>query len=464
MKSHFFAALALIAAAGCAAETGTEDLGKVDQGLDGTYWYFRSNASGWDANDATRLRPSAPYMQTLYVDVTQDWMVSGGDSSVFTQTNALNGWGTSSTDYGVVHSSTVVVPGGDQLRPGGNFTVKYPALGRYSITLNDQMGSFLVDRASASKTWEPEPNARMTSIARGYGIGCDAVTAGPKSAVVGYDNGHLYRKADASNASEPWQRLDLWTDASGGKHAMPGSAVLSIAVNPCNDREVLVSYAGSKQGTKLFKTGTLATWVQITTIPLAEVWSLSYDPTTTGHVFAIGDGGRIAESSDYGNTFTSDVQATLLAPPLSGERISTVSRLYDDRKSAVVGTTAGHLFLSFDVTQAPQSWTPLGTRDGLPATAVTKITVNPKLNPPEIYATFTGMRNAVWRSANGGQSFVNIQNSALPANDWPAGIYGFSGISLVPGSEQVLVIGSVGIYGVGRSEDRGQTWTFGSTN
>jgi hypothetical protein len=155
--------LAAVAAfsAGCLADADTpadpqpELRQSAVLGVD-EFLYFRSNATGWGVDDSTRLAPFGGGAFARTYNVTQDWMVSGGDTAIVTRTNQLNGWGTSQTFYGaatqpvVVPATATVVP----QAPGGDahFKVKYGVLGlhRVIVALSSTPPIIQIDSAASA--------------------------------------------------------------------------------------------------------------------------------------------------------------------------------------------------------------------------------------------------------------------------------------------------------------------------
>jgi hypothetical protein len=111
--------------------------------------YFRSNATAWGVDESTRLQAfPAPNVFGLVYNVTQQYMVSSGDSAIVTETNQLDGWGTNPLFFST-NPSQFTVPATEPLVSGtNNFTVKYPALGQYRILVNVSNGSINIDSAA----------------------------------------------------------------------------------------------------------------------------------------------------------------------------------------------------------------------------------------------------------------------------------------------------------------------------
>jgi hypothetical protein len=83
MKNLLASTLVLLTAgltSACTLESGSESdeaIAETHEALGETYFYFRSNATGWGADSATRFLPfaGAGVVARVY-DVTQPWMVS----------------------------------------------------------------------------------------------------------------------------------------------------------------------------------------------------------------------------------------------------------------------------------------------------------------------------------------------------------------------------------------------------
>ncbi|MGC4064437.1 MAG: hypothetical protein QM784_07300 [Polyangiaceae bacterium] len=131
-------------AVACAGGEDVEssDVGQAEQSVVGqdTYLYFQSNATGWGVDVNTRLLSfAAPHVFAKRFDVKEAWMVSGLDNAILTETNALDGWGTSQTYYGLVGSNVLSVPSTVGIQPtsaGSTFQVDYANTGRHRVLVN----------------------------------------------------------------------------------------------------------------------------------------------------------------------------------------------------------------------------------------------------------------------------------------------------------------------------------------
>jgi hypothetical protein len=150
---------AAMSVAACGAEVATGDEVEARQsavlGVD-EFLYFRSNATGWGVDDSTRLSPFAGGAFARTYNVTETWMISDADTAIVTETNQLNGWGTSQAFFGAT-SKRMVVPARDTLTaqaPGGDahFKVKYGVLGlhRVIVSLTSSPPLIQIDSAASA--------------------------------------------------------------------------------------------------------------------------------------------------------------------------------------------------------------------------------------------------------------------------------------------------------------------------
>jgi hypothetical protein len=441
---------------GAYEETGPDALGQVAEALVGqdTFLYFRCNATSWEPSNTTRLRPAnAPYSFELLFDVKQEWMTGAGDSCVFTETNQRNGWGTKQTSYGTLHGN-VRVPGGDALRfGGGNFNAIYPALGRYKVTANWRQGSFQIAPANNAERWSPCLNENVTSVAR--------TPQAPKSVLVGCSNGDVFSSLDGSVLAPTWLKLDTWS-TSAGTLTLPDLAVNAIAYSPSDIKTAYVAFAGARQGHKLWKTSTGgASWLELSSVPLAEIWSISVNPLDVSKVYVAGPSG-VFMSPDAGATWTSNVTPGPLTVPLaSGAKLSTVNVAPQNPNLVWVGATNGDIF-GTDNASSGQTWFQVSR--GMPSRSVLRITLDGSQSPPRVFATFDGLASdSVWITTNNGFGWANLHTPPLPTSPMPLpGIYALYGVSPNPIDPSVVYI--AGTYGAGISTSGGAAWSWTSAN
>jgi hypothetical protein len=427
------------------------------------FLYLRCNATTWDLNASSRLKSTSdPYSFDLTLTVKDAWMVSGGDSCVLTKTNALDGWGSSNESYGTRFGVAVTVPGGAPLQSGsGSFQVKYPALGKYRATVNWRAGNIMINPLSAAEAWEPAPGAaeKLTTIGYGYGVGCGGIAPGAqRAAFVGYSNGDVYRSANGTAATPAWDRVDQWA-TSAGPRDLPNSPVLAIAVNPCNNRDVWVSFAGTKMGPKLFQTGVGgAAWSQVSNVGLAEVWGISFNPKALSRMYAVGAGGAVSYTKDGGMSWspTQPSDDPLLAGLPADSQITAVTLAQNSADQLWVATRSGGIFVSTDggVTFTARN---LSTMPGRP---VVGLSSSPRTwDFPKLYAGYSGLlSDSLWKTYNRYQPFVDIHNAALPTTTVDVPVLGLLNASENPIDANVLY--TVATYGAGRSTDGGTTWTY----
>jgi hypothetical protein len=450
-------ALFSVALMGCAADTTSESNAVSSESAlltQDTYLYFRCNATDWQPSTVSRLRSTVdPDVVSLLVDVKNSTFTTSGDNCVFTETNQLYGWGTTQTQYGTVHGN-VTVPNGDNLSTnGGGFMVKYPALGRYKVTVNRLQGSFQIGAPTAAEAWQPCGNESVTTISQS--------PQASGTLLVGCGNGDIFLTSNGTSATPSWLKVDSWTN-SGGTYDMPGLPVNAIAHSPADIKTAYVSFAGSKQGHKLWKTSTGgANWVELSSVPLAEIWSISVNPLDSLKVYVMGPGG-VFMSPDAGSTWTSDVTAAPLTVPVaSGAKLSTITVETGHRDVIWVGTTNGDVFYTTNATSG-QSW--VKATHGMPERAVTRLTLNTSHSPAWVYATFDGMYNdSLWITSNNGFGWANLHTANLPTTPMALpGIYALYGVSVNPAVDNVVYVD--GTYGAGVSTNSGANWFWTSAN
>lgn len=415
------------------------------------FLYFRCNATGWDVDESNLFKSTSdPYVFNLVYDVTQPGMTGGGDQCVFTKTNQRDGWGTAQEDYDS-RDTPITAPGGSFLTShGGQITIQYPHLGRYKATVNWLQGTFGIEEVQGPAAWEPLPSGHVTTIA--------SAPSAPDTMMAGYDSGKIFLTFNGSSATPSWTRVDTFT-AAGRTTNLPMNQVNSIALSPKDSQTAYAIFAGSKMGDKLWKTSTGGReWTPLSQ-PFGELWTVSVNPIDTQRVYVTSPSGA-ATSADGGLSWTRSSEGDPLQVPLAaGSSISAVTTVnWGTARMGWVGATNGDVFLSFDVDAATPSWS--GAHRGLPQRAVTRLTVDTRLDPPFVYATFAGMSNdSVWMSGNGGEGWVNIHNPSLPTTEVPLpSIYGLLGVSLSPVDVQSIYIDGTG--GEGTSQNNGQAWQW----
>jgi hypothetical protein len=125
-----------------------------------SYYYFRSNATGWDANeDNMMILNEATGLLELDYTVFASWMVNYGDQCIVTQTNEMGGWGSSQAFLGVAFGTPILeVPengsaSGTVTARGVNLGVKYPALGEYTATFDPETGELIIGEPVDFPDW-----------------------------------------------------------------------------------------------------------------------------------------------------------------------------------------------------------------------------------------------------------------------------------------------------------------------
>jgi len=139
-----------------------------------THVYFRCNASGWGADSSTRMRELGTTNRVaIEFNVTAPWMTVSGDDCELTQTDQIDGWGTTTSYYAFGRTGYVFqAPGTQQtsLVSGydPHFKIRYPTLGKYHAifdrsTLQLTIGSGPVLAWSERYTDAPWQGVAMSS-------------------------------------------------------------------------------------------------------------------------------------------------------------------------------------------------------------------------------------------------------------------------------------------------------------
>ena len=135
MKLNYLKTMIIAAVLSFSAVSSANDLVVEEE----EFPYLRCNATGWDANEATKLAPTDdPDIYVLEYSVTQEWMVSGFDQCILTITDSPDGWGTSQQSIGSASTTPIEVPGTWNLdeESSAYASVSYPALGEYRATVD----------------------------------------------------------------------------------------------------------------------------------------------------------------------------------------------------------------------------------------------------------------------------------------------------------------------------------------
>jgi hypothetical protein len=446
---------------GCTQQVGEPDDESVARsrhavvGVD-TFLYFRSNASGWGVDGNTILRPTLdPNVFEATYPVTESWMVNSGDNGIFTETNQNGGWGTTQAFFGS-SVNPVIVPAAATLSGVNGFSVRYPMLSTYqvSVNVNASPRSFSFQEASPARRWEPNPTdvSAITTIA--------VAPQNRNQMVVGYTNGDIFLTFNGLSALPSWLKIDTFA-ASGQTFDLPGIPVTSMVIGPGDGKTIYAAFAGTQQGRKLWKTGTGgASWIELSGVPVLPIANVSLNPIQPQRVYVVADGGAIATSDDGGTTWSTAPTPDPLQPPISGSgRISTIAPndTNNPPNQVWVGASTGEIFVSFNAAGA-QTWTRVNAAT-MPARLVTRLTINPRnLQPPEVWATFQGLlHDSIWLTSNGGQIWLNRHNPQLPTTSIPVTSLALYGASVNPVDDNVVYVDD-SFGAASRTENRGLSW------
>lgn len=216
-----FTLVAGVLVVGCSAESDQDGtVASTAERLQSTaHYYLRCNATGWGADQASRLVPDASgQLATLTYDVEWAWMLQ--DSCVITQTNQLNGWGTQQSTHRAA-TSPLVAPGSSGVVAGSSFQIAYDELGTYTATLDLSNDTLSItpgsggDPAACGVDGATTPPATMTRANRdGY-----FVTPSAAATEMPWGEGTTWNyttTAPASNWTSPSFDDSAWQSAPGG--------------------------------------------------------------------------------------------------------------------------------------------------------------------------------------------------------------------------------------------------------
>lgn len=166
--------LSLVGCSG-AEETGA-DVSSVSQAVVGVdeFLYFRCNATGWNVNAATLLTDTDDDgLFSIEYDVTQPWMITGGDQCAITLTNQLNGWGTVNSTYGAATPGVKVPPTTWNIGPANSnqAMVRYPAIGRYRASVDWGGRTVTIEPVSVTPEEPEEEYYYLRCNATGWNVG-----------------------------------------------------------------------------------------------------------------------------------------------------------------------------------------------------------------------------------------------------------------------------------------------------
>jgi photosystem II stability/assembly factor-like uncharacterized protein len=298
--------------------------------------------------------------------------------------------------------------------------------------------------------WEPAPLSGNFTPPLISTIAVDSLRT-PPAVVVGFSDGEIYEAPDALANPPAWTPIARPID--GGPSPLPGVTVTALAFD--GQGGLFAAFVGTTQGPHVFRTANGGqTWKQLVNEPIDEVWGLSMNPQTA-IMYAVGDNGEVATTTDLGDTWSTDPPAgdPLTAPMDAGARVTSVAAIGNNVFSLIVASSNGRVYENAN-TMMPAQWRDI-TNAMMPARVVTRVTASLE-SPPSFYVTYQYEAfDSVWGCIDGGWS--NLTHSQLPTTP-SVSSYGFFGVSVHPIVPDALFVNGTG--GVGGSLDRGATWTW----
>ncbi|MCS6775218.1 MAG: dockerin type I domain-containing protein [Chloroherpetonaceae bacterium] len=246
-----------------------------------------------------------------------------------------------------------------------------------------------------------------------------------------------------------WKTTDRGRTWTPLMETLPGQATTCVTVDPNNSDIVYVGtgdYNGSDGvGFGLLKsTNGGATWTQLGTAQfgIASIRKVWVDPLNSQHLLVTAGPNGLFRSTNGGTTFTNIFSTTGSVSNVAYNANRTVLYMSVDRTAP--GSNAG----IFRSTNNGATWTRVLVSGG------GRMDVAPSLvNPNVVYALDEGAR-AVYKSENGGTTWVNT-TSNLPRSEWVQAYYDFY-IACSPHGNQDMVW--VGLLDLILSKDGGATW------
>ncbi|MBN1610259.1 MAG: hypothetical protein JW940_26765 [Polyangiaceae bacterium] len=296
--------------------------------------------------------------------------------------------------------------------------------------------------------WEPcSEDSAITVVAANAEQGC----------WVGCTDGDVfYGECDGAS----WVR----TDDPATSAPLPDLPVSTIVPLYNDSLRAYVSFVGLPSVRKIWETQTQGqTWLEHWESSVLDVWSLSYVPVATDHLYAYvvapdGAGSHIDASNDGGSTYYERYVADALIGLPSGatDLVSTITMYDFDPDRFIVGTINGNLYVTSNGT-TERTWGRIGPV-GMPRYPVTKIALRPYESSYELWATFEGpLKYGVWVSTGGTLNWDNAHAPGLPDGAGSSVVDGWYGVSFNPVFPDTLYLfGTEGAY---RTDDHGATWT-----
>jgi hypothetical protein len=350
--------------------------------------------------------------------------------------------------------------------------------GPQDAALVDADGSTHVPTWAVCTETDAAYGSNVATTAYGYGATRSAIASSTGRIVwTGFDIGTIdIETFDIGPEAGPPTMTSIEPAPDGGWR-LPARLISAIAINPWNDREVLVAMTGQSNGApNLFRSADGGqSWTQLATIAqagIAEVWSISFNPLNPSFVYAVGaPDGAVAQSGDDGATWgTTRATGDPIVVGGAGTLVTSATLEREDPNAVVVGTSDGHVWATANGAQGPWTWIndPSTAPDGsqpMPRRPITRIVANPRLNPPALFVTYVGQApDSVWMSLTGGYLWQAIATGLPNGQSDPA--YAYFGVSLqwltlfpgASGAGQYLSLN--GTCGTAFSPDLGAHWTF----
>jgi hypothetical protein len=282
--------------------------------LSSAFYYLRCNATSWGVDEGSRLAGTASQL-SLTVHVTQTYMVQGGDTCQLTQTNQLDGWGTSASQYALTGTSRLVVPATAPVAVGTSpFTVVYPHTGDFTATLDVAANTLTIGSpVSTTPAWVNLDSSVVNDNGVTHPLGgrVDFIRVDPRDANVVYAGtygGGVWKSTDFTSAQAHWQPMTegVVSLAVGGMDLDP-AAPDTLYVGLGDPWDVYVgaiiktTNGGAQWSAPVFLSGTYPAAAGGTFVTARRIRDVAVDPSNHNVLVATDVG--LFVSTDGGATF-----------------------------------------------------------------------------------------------------------------------------------------------------------------
>ena len=405
------------------------------------FYYLRCNGTSWGVDEGSRLSGTGTQV-SLTVHVTQTYMVQSGDTCQLTQTNQLDGWGTTHAQYGLSGTTRIVVPGtAPVVASTTQFTLQYPQLGNFTATLDLSTSKLTVGTTtSTTPAWVNLDSSVVNDNGVTHPLGgrVDFIRVDPRNANVVYAGtygGGIWKSTDFTSAQAHWLPIteSISSLAVGGLDIDPVTPdTLYVGLGDPWDVQVgaviKTTNGGTQWGAPVFLSGTYPASAGGGFFQARHIRDLAVDPSNHNVLVATDVG--LFVSTDQGATF----QLRDL-PNVSTQTSESINSIAFVGASAGVSTwvVAGESWADQgDLWRSSDGGVTWSSRRGAGAFPVSPDNIHgmavaagrgssPTTTAVYVEADAGNGHTWLFRSTNGGQQFVQISGpvTQTAGNDCP---------------------------------------------